>query len=153
MEDIYSILGKIKTENRRLTKTRIGILKAFFQLEKPLETRQIRKWLSKNRIKVDRTTIYRQLRYLTAKKFLNKFQLEGGKKYYELAQEHHHHLVCVRCKEIRNIAIADCLAGFEKELAAQKNFKILGHTFEFYGLCSKCADKTWPDASPAHEAL
>ena len=139
MDDLYSILGKIKTENRRLTQTRIGILKALFEFKKPLETKQINKWLSRNRIRVDRTTVYRQLRYLASKNFLNKFQVASGKKYYELTQDHHHHLVCLRCQKIQNVAMTECPAQSAEKKLNPVNFKILGHSLEFYGLCDKCA--------------
>lgn len=141
MDDFYSILGKIKTENRRLTKTRVGILKALFEFKKPYEFKQIKRWLGRNRVKVDRSTIYRQLHYLVSKKFITKFQLASGKKYYELTGKHHHHLSCIRCKEIKNVALENCLANFEEKLAKLNGFKVLGHSFEFYGLCAECAKK------------
>jgi Fe2+ or Zn2+ uptake regulation protein len=36
----------------------------------------------------------------------------------------------------------NCLAGFAAKLESQNSFKVLGHTFEFYGLCGKCAGKS-----------
>lgn len=139
MQEIYNILGKIKTENRRLTQARVGILKAVMLAAKPLELKNINGILRKNRVRVDRSTVYRQLRYLINRKFLNKFQLEGGKVYYELAGEHHHHLVCIRCKQIANIKLDGCLKDFEQECAKNQEFKVLGHSLEFYGLCKSCS--------------
>ena len=139
MQEIYNILGKIKTENRRLTQARVGILKAVSLAAKPLELKNINGILRKNRVRVDRSTVYRQLRYLIGRKFLNKFQLEGGKVYYELAGEHHHHLVCIRCKQIANIKLDSCLKDFEQECEKNQEFKVLGHSLEFYGLCKACS--------------
>jgi len=100
MQKIYKIMGKIKTENRRLTAARVGILKALMQSEDtPLSDKDLKKWLRKNRIRVDRTTVWRQLKYLISKNYISRFQLESGKVYYELAGEHHHHLICIRCKK------------------------------------------------------
>jgi len=139
MQKIYKIMGKIKTENRRLTAARVGILKALMQAEdKPLSDKDLKKWLRKNRIRVDRTTVWRQLKYLISKNYISRFQLESGKVYYELAGEHHHHLICIRCKKIANIQ----LDSVEKDLAVvdkDKNFRVLGHTLELYGLCRACA--------------
>jgi len=139
MQEIYNILGKIKTENRRLTLARVGILKAVALAAKPLELKNINRLLRKNRILVDRSTVYRQLRYLINRHFLNKFQLEGGKIYYELAGEHHHHLICIRCKQIANVKFDDCLKNFESEFEKNQEFKVLGHSLEFYGLCKSCS--------------
>jgi len=139
MQEIYNILGRIKTENRRLTQARVGILKAITLAAKPLELKNINGILRKNRVRVDRSTIYRQLRYLIGRKFLNKFQLEGGKVYYELAGEHHHHLICIRCKRIASVKLDDCLKIFENEFEKNQEFKVLGHSLEFYGLCKSCA--------------
>jgi len=50
MQEIYNILGKIKTENRRLTQARVGILKAVSLAAKPLELKNINGILRKNRL-------------------------------------------------------------------------------------------------------
>jgi len=48
MQKIYKIMGKIKTENRRLTAARVGILKALMQSEDtPLSDKDLKKWLRK----------------------------------------------------------------------------------------------------------
>ncbi len=141
MDDLYTLLGKIKTENRRLTKTRVGILKALFEFKKPRELKDLKRWLKKNRIRVDRSTVYRQLGFLINKRFVNKFRLDSGRTYYELAGEHHHHLVCVRCKKIEDIELDNCLQNFAPVIVKQRGFKLLGHTYEFYGVCASCANK------------
>jgi Fe2+ or Zn2+ uptake regulation protein len=138
MQEIYDILGRIKTQNRRVTRARLGILKAVFEAKKPVQNKDIQKWLRKNRIRVDRSTVYRQLRYLTAKKFLNKFQIASGKIYFEPAKGHCHHLVCIRCKSITDIAFADCSKTQEEKILSEHGFKVLGHTLEFYGVCKTC---------------
>ena len=144
MQEIYDILGKIKVENRRVTRARLGILKAVFEAKKPVENRLISRWLRKNRIRVDRSTVYRQLRYLTQKKFLNKFQIQSGKIFYEPTKSHHHHLICLRCKEMINVALDNCLKTFEDNFSKVNEFKVLGHSLEFYGICKAC------QANPKH---
>jgi len=141
MQEIYEILGKIKTQNRRVTRARLGILKAIFEAKKPIEIKNIKKWLRKNRIRVDRSTVYRQLRYLTSKKFLNKFQIASGRIYFEPAKGHCHHLVCIRCKDIKDISLENCLKGQEQKIMTGCGFKVLGHTLEIYGLCKNCQQK------------
>jgi Fur family ferric uptake transcriptional regulator len=138
MQEVYEILGRIKTDNRRMTRARVGILKTIFDAKKPLEAREIKKLLRKNHVQVDRSTVYRQLRYLTSKKFLEKFQIASGKTYFEPTRSHHHHLICVRCKKMLDVALDNCLKTWESMFAEQHGFQITGHTLDFYGICGEC---------------
>jgi Fur family ferric uptake transcriptional regulator len=76
------------------------------------------------------------------KKFLNRFQLESGKIYYELFGEHHHHLVCLRCKQIADVKVDGCRENFEQLFLKNSDFKVLGHSLEFYVICKECAGKS-----------
>jgi len=57
MNDFYIMLGKIKTENRRLTKTRVGLLRALSVYKAPCALNNIKRWFRKNHIHADRSTI------------------------------------------------------------------------------------------------
>jgi Fur family ferric uptake transcriptional regulator len=66
----------------------------------------------------------------------------SGTDYYEIPKNHHHHLICLRCKYIEMIEISDHLKKQEKQIAKQNKFTIINHSLEFYGYCHKCWLKT-----------
>jgi Fur family ferric uptake transcriptional regulator len=58
---------------------------------------------------------------------------------YEIAQEHHDHLVCVKCGKIIEF---ECrmIESTQDEIAARYHFRVLRHRHELYGHCSSCRD-------------
>jgi Fur family transcriptional regulator, ferric uptake regulator len=53
------------------------------------------------------------------------------------ANEHHHQLVCTKCKKI--ISISECpVDDLEKLVAKTHQFKVEHHQFTLYGLCQNC---------------
>jgi len=94
-------------------------------------------------------TVYRTLELLVQLGLIFKFDFGDGKARYELIQgskeDHHHHLVCTRCKRIVNYTEfiddeVELLKKTEKGLSKKYNFKINNHIIQFYGLCDKCRE-------------
>jgi Fur family ferric uptake transcriptional regulator len=81
---------------------------------------------------------------------VSKFDFGDGRARYELAGDprgdHHHHLICTRCKRVINCSEfideeVKFLEKAEKELSKKYNFDIKNHIMQFYGICSKCRGK------------
>ena len=74
----------------------------------------------------------------TQKGLTKQIQLNEGKFRYELTSKpDHHHLICQKCGTIEDIS--DCAVGdLEKDIEKKKNFKIVSHSLEFYGMCKDC---------------
>lgn len=91
-------------------------------------------------------TVYRTLDLLVELGMIFKFDFGDGKARYELHdghEDHHHHLVCRKCKRIINYTefIEDeleLLRKTESGLSQKYDFKIDSHIIQFYGLCSAC---------------
>ena len=61
-----------------------------------------------------------------------RFELVGGG-----TREHHHHLVCNRCRTV--VEIDECfLDEIETRLAAANGFTAVTHKLEFFGVCPRC---------------
>lgn len=96
------------------------------------------------------TTVYRTLCLLEQIGLLQKFEVGEGRARYELIKnpqkkEHHHHLVCMKCKTI--IDYTDfmneeirLMKKTEEKLSRKHHFTIMHHTIHFYGLCEKCLE-------------
>jgi len=127
----------IQSSGGRLTKTRKAIIDVLSENCCLLTKATLIEKLKTKKIKPNRSTIYRELQFLTKKNIVIKNTL-AGVDYYEIPQDHHHHLVCLGCGLISKIEIGNHLKKQEKQIAEQNNFNIVNHSLEFYGYCHKC---------------
>lgn len=80
-------------------------------------------------------TVYNTLEALKNKGALQELTIEPGKKRYDPDTTTHHHLICIKCKDI-----IDIFKKFKLDLSdgMANGFEIKGNHIEFYGICSKC---------------
>lgn len=135
-ENQNAIATQIKNCGGKITKTRLAVIKMLFTT--PLTSGEIALKLKHQKINVNRTTIYRELLFLVNNKIARTFQNANGDKYYEISNQHHHHLICTKCNVIKEISHCPELKKQEKNLSKKEKFKITGHALEFFGLCPKC---------------
>lgn len=136
------ILKKIKDGGHRLTRTRRAIVEILCRNKCLLTPAEILAGLRKQHLKTDRTTVYRELGFLLENNLVRKTQTEGNKIYYEIPSEHHHHLICTRCRRVQKITLPDHLKKQERKIFQTQKFQVAFHSLEFYGLCQKCALKS-----------
>jgi Fur family transcriptional regulator, ferric uptake regulator len=94
------------------------------------------------------TTVYRALELFTDTGIVQRFDFGDGKARYELASdpqnsEHHHHLICIKCKKIINYddfveEELELMKKTENALSKKHHFKIMHHIIHFYGICDHC---------------
>ncbi|PWT99009.1 MAG: transcriptional repressor [Candidatus Melainabacteria bacterium] len=85
------------------------------------------------------TTVYRALESLVALGLVQSVELGDGEKRFELVTpgEHHHHLVCERCRE--SIHLDQCLVeDLESAIKTKYGFAVTGHILEIFGVCKRC---------------
>lgn len=121
----------------RLTKLKKALLDIFSCHCCLLSKEEIVKRLKRKRLEPDRTTLYRELLSMTEKRLIHKSTI-AGTDYYEMPQDHHHHLICVGCKKIEHVEMGHHLEAQEKKIAKEKQFDIINHSLEFFGYCRKC---------------
>ncbi len=127
----------IKVSGGRLTKSKKAIADVLSENNCLLSKQELVEKLKVKKIKPDRSTIYRELRFLTKNNIVIKNTI-AGVDYYEIPQDHHHHLVCMSCNSISRVEIGNHLEKQEKQIAKQNKFNIINHSLEFYGYCQKC---------------
>ena len=131
----------------RWTLPRESILDLLSRTSKHLSAKEIYNDLSKAYPGIGQSTIYRTLSLLVQTDFLNKLDIGNGPSHYEYKstskKEHHHHLVCIKCRKI--IDYSDfiekedkLIKEAEKNIAGKYNFQVQDHNIEFYGLCKNC---------------
>ena len=89
------------------------------------------------KLKVNKTTVYRQLEKLLTDGMIIEVELGDGKKRYELKSlAHHHHLVCKKCGSLEDIRLDERI--ILEEVSKKSNFKVEDHSLEFFGICVNC---------------
>ncbi|MBN1169291.1 transcriptional repressor [Candidatus Woesebacteria bacterium] len=133
-------ISELKDKGYRLTKARKEIVKIFSESKKPLTASEVKKKLIQSGQSVNKTTIYRELKFLDEKKYLKKVYIDPSEVSYESSDlKHHHHLVCEECGKI--FVITDCLVNdLEKNIRKKKGFIVRRHNLEFYGICKDCSN-------------
>ena len=136
-EPLFKILRDHKL---RLTKTRKAIVNVLSANRMPLPVSELLRAMEKIGVKVNKTTVYRELERLQKLSVISSVQLGDRKQFYELAhREHHHHLVCVKCETVKDVGVDEKKLLFqEHKLSGEKKFMVLRHSLEFFGLCAKC---------------
>jgi Fe2+ or Zn2+ uptake regulation protein len=126
--------------NVRNTPIRKGLLKILSQNKAPLSAFDILAKLSNQKLDVNKTTVYRQLALLEKQDLIHAVRLSDRSVRYELTEQdnHHHHLVCVKCNNVKDIDFKDRLDQQEKIIQKNNKFKIFRHSLEFFGLCFNC---------------
>lgn len=99
---------------------------------------EIYRAVSKKYRSLSLATVYNTLNTLAKSGALRELTIDPERKRYDPDTSRHHHLICVLCGKIVDIAggIAVNLPG---EMA--RDFTLLGNHIEFYGHCSPCTKK------------
>ncbi|MBD3426858.1 MAG: transcriptional repressor [Candidatus Omnitrophica bacterium] len=134
----------------RITIPRKAIMEVLHRTKKHLSAEDIYMEVHNLYPQVGLTTVYRTLELLTEMGLVSKFDFGDGRARYELVsdpkEDHHHHLICTRCKRVINYSEfideeLEFLKRAEKGLSEKYNFDIKNHVFQFYGLCDRCKNK------------
>lgn len=133
-----TIFKNIRARGGRLTKIRKEIIQILMAEDCLISYAKLLARLNKLKINPNRSTIFRELLFLTDSQIVLKNNISGID-YYEIpCEHHHHHLICLKCKSISKVEIANHLKKQEQQIAKKNKFKVINHSLEFYGYCRKC---------------
>lgn len=126
----------LKSKGYKITPARLAILETIRKAGSPQSAED----LSKKLRNIDPVTVYRNLAILTKSGLLRQVDLRKDSLYFELADSHHHHIVCTSCEKIEdfeNKEIENMLNKIMKK--SEKFIKITDHSLELFGVCKKCS--------------
>ena len=126
--ELGSVIGKLRGRGYKATPQRLAVLRAL-----AAEQHQSMQEIRGRCPGVGLVTIYRTLDLLSEIGAVRRLDLGDGPR-YEMAEDHHHHLVCESCGDV---------SEFEKcplDLRRLKGleFEISSHSLELYGRCAVC---------------
>jgi Fur family ferric uptake transcriptional regulator len=133
-----NILSDLKSKGHKNTKTREAIIEILVKSQTPLSVPEILEKLVIVSLKPNKTTLYREVDFLKKQDLVKEVEFGDGKKRYEISSEHHHHIICVNCHSIKDIPMEKELNEKEMKIIKKLGYKPIGHSLEFFGLCSKC---------------
>ena len=85
------------------------------------------------------TTVYRNLQTLVKQGLIRSRHLPNGEVLYAPVGRDIHHLTCVSCGETTRIQGCP-VKTIDISKKVSKDFELLFHTLEYFGLCKKCTN-------------
>ncbi|MFW5786823.1 MAG: Fur family transcriptional regulator [Halanaerobiales bacterium] len=133
---LKTLNNMLSDNNLKVTNQRLNILKELYEADKPLTASEIGKRLKEKNNTVRLSTIYRNLNKFKEAGILKKLNFADLEKKYELNMDHHQHLICIKCGEIKKI---ECpLKEYEEKIMEVTKYKVIRHDVELYGICPAC---------------
>lgn len=124
------MIGKIRGRGYKVTPQRVAVLEAI-----SAEQHQSLEGIRSRCAGVGMVTVYRTLDLLTELGLVRRLDLGDGPR-YELAEDHHHHLVCEDCGSVAEFE--QCPVDLQRLPEVGDDFEVRAHSLEVYGRCSSC---------------
>jgi Fur family ferric uptake transcriptional regulator len=129
----------LREKNLNTTSQREAIVEVFLRLHEHVSIDDLLARVRRRNPRVGYATVYRTLRLLQDSGLANARQFDDGQTRYEVAGEHHDHLICMKCgyiAEFEDDAIEELQEKIARDLGG---FRVLKHKHELYCLCPKAA--------------
>ena len=143
--------NQLKQKGYKLTEQRRNIIRIFLASDKHLmNAAQIYERVKEQNIKMNCSTVYRNLETLMETGLIKKVSMQDGTSSYEYNRhQHHHHLICMECGDAEIIHYCP-FSEMNQYIQEKTNFQPVEHRFEIYGYCSKCRNKRKRDEANDH---
>jgi Fur family transcriptional regulator, ferric uptake regulator len=125
-----ALAGKIRGRGYKATPQRLAVLRAI-----AAEQHQSLEGIRARCPEVGLVTVYRTLDLLSELGLVRRLELGGGP-LYELAEDHHHHLICEDCGSVTEFE--QCPLDPKRLPRIGGDFEVRAHSLEVYGSCSEC---------------
>jgi Fe2+ or Zn2+ uptake regulation protein len=131
-------LEEIKEKGHRITQARAAILDLFENTDRPIEAKAIHTMLAKIGIRVNVTTVYREIEFLLKENIIEKVPLKDTELHYEMkGRPHHHHLMWTECGKIEDLTL-ESEKNLLDEAHSVSKYQIRRHSIAFFGKCPNC---------------
>jgi len=123
-----------------LTPQRRVLLKAVLDLDSHPTADQVHAAPSVRRARISRATVYRALESLVRLGIIAKACHPHGVVRYDGRVEQHHHLICLRCGAVVDVAAPE-LDALPLPDASALGFEVENYRVQLRGLCRRCREK------------
>jgi len=135
-----TLTSYLEENNLKNTKQRGAILDVFLNATGHITSDELFQDVRELHPNIGYTTVYRTMKLLCDAGLAAERHFDDGITRYEIAHEHHDHLVCTRCGKIIEF---ECrmIEDTQNEIAARYGFRVLRHRHELYGHCPDCREQ------------
>ena len=127
------------TKGTRLTRVRATLTHILKSDHGPFSVAELLQRLRVRGLRANKTTVYRQLEFFRREDLIKEVNLGEKQSRYEWSErDHHHHVVCLKCRKVEAVRLSEDLQRQERFIEQEKKFIINHHELEFFGLCRKC---------------
>jgi Fur family ferric uptake transcriptional regulator len=117
----------------RLTPHRMAVLEAL-RTASPLSAEALHKKVPQAHL----VTLYRTLDTFSRAGVVRTIGIDPTRATFELALDHHHHIVCLSCERVEDVRLTDALLERQALKKSRQFRSIQNHSLEFFGLCNTC---------------
>ena len=128
---------RLQEAGLKSTRQRDVIVEAFFRLDKHISADELLDEVRKEQPRIGYATVYRTLKLLVDSGIAHQRQFGDGQARYEIAGEHHDHLICNKCGLILEFEDEEIERLQERVAERLGGFEVVRHRHELYGLCPK----------------
>ncbi len=140
MKKEKSLLEALREQGYRLTPQRMMVLEAIEASHDHVSAEEIHARARRQYPYLNISTVYRTLELLNDRGLVAETDLGGGRfLYHPTGKAQHHHLVCRRCGNVRDIDIG-ALKELRRELKTQYGFNAELEHIAIFGTCAHCED-------------
>ena len=132
-----ALASYLEEHSLKHTKQREAILDVFVTVEGHITSEELFNRVRSVHPNIGYTTVYRTMKLLCDAGLATERHFDDAITRYEIAHEHHDHLVCTRCGKIIEFECA-MIEHTQDEIAARYGFRVLRHRHELYGHCNEC---------------
>ncbi|MFZ7120801.1 MAG: Fur family transcriptional regulator [Eubacteriaceae bacterium] len=137
------ILTTLKNNNFKITQQRQAIIETLISnCSILLSAEDLFKYTKVLYPKTNMTTIYRNLEIFVNLNLVHKIITDKGTSLFQLVcvNNNHHHIIM--CKECGRTEMIDyCPLNDLEKISNEKNFNLISHKLELYGICKQCLSK------------
>ena len=130
----------MNTAQPEITKRQKHLLDKLKKCDDELSGQDLYRELQDGKNAMGLATVYRNLQVLVKQGLVRSRHLPTGEVLYTPVERDTHHVTCVNCGETTRLN--NCpVKGIELPKKTSKQFEIMFHTLEFFGLCKDCLQK------------
>ena len=131
---------KLRQQGYRMTPQRLAILRILQEAGGHLSPLEVYQRARAAMPGLTEATVYRTLIFLSEQGLLLAAHVGSGQLVYEMAERAHHHLICRKCGETREVDHA-LLEALYQQFQASTGYRIDNMHVTFFGLCPGCQEK------------
>ncbi len=137
-ENIAALKAYLDKKGLKSTKQRDQIADTFFKSTTHISLDELLSKVKRRNSSIGYATVYRTVKLLSdAGLAVERNFGDGQTRYEHLHQEHHDHMICLKCSNIVEFQ-NEKIEKLQDKMAKKLGFKVLTHKLELYGYCKSC---------------